>query len=202
MIDLKRIIPLAILAVAAIAVSCSTVKDQVLSDIQIQDQKNLLEQYVGRSAWTRIILEDLGEAGALPRDTKVKIVDLDFHFTGSVTVETPKKRKRYVYGMEIERPMDVEKVQEKMDDTFWFKDPVLRQVDYIRSWGKKAARAIRAHEVFIGMPSAAALESWGVPNEVNANEIGGKLNEQWVYRVGKRSKYIYIIDGKVSKWED
>ena len=41
-----------------------------------------------------------------------------------------------------------------------------------------------------------------MPAKRNVSEIGNKREEQWVYPVGKRSKYIYIIDGKVSKWED
>jgi hypothetical protein len=198
---LKRfllILPLVLL----LAVSCSKVKRQVSKDIGIDEQQEILKYYVDRSAWTRMVLEDLGEAGSIPRDTKVKIVDVDMHFTGAVTVETFKKHKRYVHGLDIPRPLTPEKIHEVMDDLFWFKDPTLRQVDYIREWGKKTARAIVAHEVFVGMPADAAQESWGVPAKKNVNEIGDKREEQWVYPVAKRSKYIYIIDGKVSKWED
>ena len=198
---LKRlllILPLVLLVVF----SCAKVKRQVSKDIPLDEQKDLLEYYTDRIAWTRIVLEDLGEGGSIPRDTKVKITDLDMHFTGSVSVETMKKNKRIVHGLDIARPLSEEKIHVTMDDIFWFKDPTLRQVDYIRKWGKKTARAIVAHEVFVGMTSEAALESWGVPAKTNTNEVGGKKNEQWVYPVGKRSKYIYIIEGKVSKWED
>lgn len=195
---LLLILPLVML----VAVSCAKVKKQVSKDIALDKQQELLEYYRDRSAWTRTVLEDLGEGGSIPRDTKVKIIDLDMHFTGAVTVETVEKRKRYVHGLEIASPLTPEKIHERMDDLFWFKDPTLRQVDYIRKWGKKAARAIVAHEVFVGMTAEAAEESWGVPAKKNVNEIGDKREEQWVYPVGKRSKYIYIIDGKVSKWED
>ena len=75
-----------------------------------------------------------------------------------------------------------------MDELFWFKDPVLRHVDYIRKWGSKTARAVVNHEVFIGMSAEAAKESWGVPATVNMNEIGGKVNEQWVYPTGKKNR--------------
>jgi hypothetical protein len=200
-IALKRlllILPLLLLVV----VSCSKVKRQVSKDISLDQQKDLLEYYVNRSAWTRVVLEDLGEGGSIPRDSKIKILDLDMHFSGSVKVETMKKNKRIVHGLDIVEPLSPEKIHSAMDDIFWFKDPTLRQVDYIRKWGKKTARAIIAHEVFVGMPADAAQESWGVPAKMNVNEVGGKKNEQWVYPVGKRSKYVYIIDGKVSKWED
>lgn len=195
---LLLVLPLVLL----VAVSCAKVKRQVSKDIPLDAQNSLLEYYTDRVAWTRIVLEDLGEGGSIPRDTKVKITNLDMHFTGSVSVETMKKNKRIVHGLGIERPLSEDKINVTMDDIFWFKDPTLRQVDYIRKWGKRTARAIVAHEVFVGMTAEAALESWGVPAKVNANEVGGKKNEQWVYPVGKRSKYIYIIDGKVSKWED
>jgi hypothetical protein len=198
---LKRlllILPLVLL----VAVSCAKIKRQVSKDIPLDQQNELLDYYTDRSAWTRIVLEDLGEGGSIPRDTKVKIRDLDMHFTGSISVETLKKNKRIVYGLDIGRPLSVEKVHSRLDDVFWFKDPTLRQVDYIRKWGKKTGRAIVAHEVFVGMAAEAAAESWGVPAQKNVNEINNKRNEQWVYPVGKRSKYIYIIEGKVSKWED
>jgi len=188
--------------VLLVVLSCAKVKRQVSKDIPLDEQNSLLDYYKDRSAWTRIVLEDLGEGGSIPRDTKIKIRDLDMHFTGSVSVETLKKNKRIVYGLDVDRPLSEDKIHEKMDDIFWFKDPTLRQVDYIRKWGKKTARAIVAHEVFVGMAAEAATESWGVPQKTNVNEVGGKKNEQWVYPVGKRSKYIYIIDGKVSKWED
>jgi hypothetical protein len=148
------------------------------------------------------VLEDIGEGGSIPRDTKVTIVDVGMHYTGSVTVQTLKKRDRITHALEVERPLTPEKIHERLDELFWFKDPVLRHVDYIRKWGSKTARAIVNHEVFVGMTAEAALESWGVPASKNVNEIGGKVNEQWVYPSGKRNKYIYVIDGKVSKWED
>jgi hypothetical protein len=185
-----------------VAVACSTVKKVVVKDIAIEDQKALKEEYVGRSAWTRGVLEDLGEGGSVPRDTKVEIFDIEMVYNGAVTVETEKKRERITHGLEIERPLSPEKIHERMDELFWFKDPVLRHVDYIRKWGSKTARAVVNHEVFIGMTAEAALESWGVPAEKNVNEIGGKVNEQWVYPSGNKNRYIYIIDGKVSKWEE
>lgn len=197
---LKKLLLIApiILAVAA----CSTVKKVVVKDIPIEEQNAIMETYKDRSAWTRGVIEDMGEGGSVPRDTKVTIVDVGMHYSGSVTVQTLKKRDRIVHALEIETPLTPEKIHERMNDLFWFKDPVLRQVDYIRKWGKKTARAIVDHEVFVGMTAEAALESWGVPAQTNVNEIGGKVNEQWVYPSGKRNRYIYIIDGKVSKWED
>ena len=177
-------------------------KQVVVKDIPLQEQKDLADEYYERSAWTRIVLEDIGEGGSIPRDTKIKIVTVDMHMSGAVTVRTLKKRNMIRHALEIERPMSKEKIDERLSDIFWFKDPVLRQVDYIRRWGKRAAQAVVDHRVFIGMPAEAALESWGIPAKKNVRDIGNKVNEQWVYPFGKRSKYIYMIDGKVSKWEE
>jgi len=191
------VVPL-VLALAA----CTTVKKVIVKDVALQDQETILKEYKDRYAWTRGVLEDVGEGGSVPRDTKVKIFDVNMVLTGSVTVETLGKRDHIVQALDIERPLTPEKIRARMDQLFWFDDPVLRQVAYIRKWGKKTAQAIVDHEVFVGMSAEAALESWGVPASKNVNEIGGKVNEQWVYPAGKRNKYIYIIEDKVSKWED
>ncbi len=193
---------LLVLPVLLAVVACTKVRNVVVKDVAIEDQKAIMAQYDDKSAWTRGVLEDMGEGGSIPRDTKVTIVDIGMHYTGSVTVQTLKKRNRIVHALEIERPLTPSKLHERLGDLFWFKDPTLRQVDYIRKWGKKAARAIVDHEVFIGMTAEAATESWGVPSKKNIHEIEGKVSEQWVYPAGKRSRYIYVLDGKVSKWDD
>ena len=180
---------------------CSTVKHVIVKDIPLEQQETLLKNYRNRTAWTRVILEDLSQRGTVQRDTKVKIIDLDFHMNGSVTVEGPKKKK-IVHGLNVERPLTVEKLDARLAEIFWFKSPMLRHVDYIRMWGKKTGRAIRNHEVFIGMNVEAALESWGIPSEKKIFEIGGQTEEQWIYTVGNRSKYIYIMNNSVTRWED
>jgi len=183
-------------------VGCSGYKKVVVKDIPLEEQKFVLDTYKNRSAWTRGVLEDMGDGGSIPRDTKVKIVDVGMHYTGDVTVQTLRRKDKYVHALELERPLTKEKIDAVMEHLFWFKDPVLRQVDNIRKWGKRTARAIVDHEVYIGMTSEAAIESWGFPIKINVNEIGGQKNEQWVYPAGKRNKYIYVNDGKISKWTD
>jgi len=201
-IGLKKaqlVLPLVLLAI----VSCSQVKEQIEIDIPLEGQTEILSEYRNRLAWTRVIVEDLGEGGSIPVDTKVIIIDVDMHKKGAVTVDTADKRKlRVVSGLNIEPPLAPEKIRDRMSDIFWFEDPTLRQIGYIRKWGKKIAAAVIEHEVFIGMPGEAAEESWGMPAKKNVSEIAGKTEEQWVYPAGKRNKYIYIIEGKVSKWED
>jgi len=189
-------------AVLIAANGCSQVKQVVVKDIPLEEQKLIHSTYNGRSAWTRGVLEDMGEGGSIPRDTKVEIVDIELHYSGAVTVRTLKKRNKVTQALELERPLSKEKIDGKMDQLFWFVDPTLRQVSYIRKWGKKTAQAIVDHEVFVGMSAEAAVESWGFPAKKNINDIGGKREEQWIYPSGKRNKYIYIIDSKVSKWDD
>ncbi len=190
-----------ILILILVLFGCSTVKHAIIKDIPLEKQEALLEKYKNRKAWTRIVLEDLSQRGVVQRDTKIKIIDLDFHMNGSVTVRGPKKKK-IVHGLNLERPLSVESIETKLAEVFWFKSPMLRQVDYIRKWGKKTGRAIRNHEVFIGMEAEAALESWGIPTETKSFEIGGQKEEQWIYKVGNRSKYIYIVNDKITRWED
>lgn len=211
---MKRLF-VAIGVLAAVSTGCSgikgvpNVKHVIIKDIPLEEQQMLLEKYRGRVAWTRGLLEDLTEREVpgepkkriIPRDTKIKIVDLNFAYNGAITVHDPKRRK-IVHGLDIERPLSVEKIEDKLDEILWFKSPMLRHVDYIRMWGKRTARAVRNHEVFIGMPEEAALESWGIPTKINTNEIGGRREEQWVYKQPLRSKYIYISGGKVTKWEE
>lgn len=191
-----------ILPLVLLTAGCSTVKKVVEKDIPIQEQKTLMKEYKDRSAWTRSVLEDMGEGGTVPRDTKVKIIDLGLVYNGSVTVETLTRKDHITQALNIPRPLTADKIRKSLDVLFWFKDPVLRQVAYIRKWGSKTADAIMNHELFIGMAADAAEESWGVPARKNVNEVQGKVDEQWVYPSGKRNKYIYVRDGKVYKWED
>lgn len=212
---MKRITVM-IALVALASVGCSKIKsvdklyDKVIAmDLTLEEQEMMLNKYVGKNAWTRTTLEDLKEQEIpgepkkhiIPRDTKVEIVDINFAYRGALIMLDPKRRK-IVYGLDIEPPLSVEKIEHRFGEILWFDSPMLRHVGYIRKWGKRAGRAVVNHEVFIGMPAAAALESWGIPTEIRKNEIGNKTEEQWAYRMGNRSKYIYVIDGKVSKWEE
>lgn len=204
--------------VMALLAGCSQVKkvtkvtEVISKDIDLEDQEAMLKEYVGKHAWTRGTIEDLTEKETpgepkkqiIPRDSKVEIIDLNFAYSGAVTVDDlrSRRKRRIVAGLDVERPLTVEKIEERLHELFWFDDPTTRHVAYIRKWGKKTARAVVNHEVFIGMDREAALESWGIPTKVNTNEIGGKTEEQWVYKEPTRSKYIYILDDIVSKWEE
>jgi hypothetical protein len=209
----KMVVCLAALAFAITGCSkiaeVSKVKEVIVKDIALEDQDMLIKKYVGSVAWTRVPMEDLTEREnpgepkkrIIPRDTKITIVDINFAYNGALIVDDPKGR-RIVSGLNIERPLSVDKIEHKMNEILWFQGPMLRQVSYIRKWGKKVARAVRNHEVFIGMPAEAAEESWGIPDDKNFNEIAGRKEEQWIFKGAQRSRYIYLTDGKVTKWEE
>ncbi len=207
---------IAVLAVAFGGVGCSKMKSVkkvnsvIVKDMPIEEQLALLEKYQGKHAWSRGLIEDITEREEAPgepkkrvvlRDTKITIIDMNFAYNGSITIEDP-KGKRIDAGLNIERPLTVEKIENRLVELFWFDDPTLRQVGYIRTWGKKTAQSVVNHEVFVGMPADAARESWGIPDEIRVSEIGGGKEEQWVYKEGKRNRYIYVLDGKVGRWEE
>ena len=193
-----------ILALAVALPACSSVKNVVVKDIPLETQEEVLKQYKDRMVWTRMVLQDLGEGGSIPRDEKVQIIDVAMVYQGTVTVQTLKKKNKVRQGLNIERPLTKEKIDAALDELFFFEDPTLRHVSYIRKYGKKTARAIMDHEVFVGMPSDAALESWGTPARRNTSEINGRVNEQWIYPSPQTNKnrYIYLADGKVIRWDE
>jgi hypothetical protein len=204
-------------AVALSGVGCSKVKSVnqvkslVVKEIALEDQLVLSEKYKGRSAWTRGMLEDLAERvdsptepkkKVIPRDTKVTIIDLNLVYSGAVTVDDP-KGKRVVVALNCERPLTTEIIETRLGRVFWFDDPTIRHVDYIRKWGKKTARSVVNHEVFAGMPAEAAQESWGIPDEITVSgEVASEREERWSYKEGKRVKKIFIIGGVVGRWEE
>ncbi len=183
---------------------CSTVDKMVKKDIPIEEKDQLEETYDGRTAWTRSLLVDLGPEGVIDRDIQVKIISLDLHWNGAVTVEGP-GRRRIRHGLEIERPLTMQAVEQKLSRLFWFHKPEYRYRMNLRKYGKKAAKAIFEHQLFKGMKRDAALDSWGYPDEMNSIDLGGNLQEQWIYRdVRQKTKkrYIYIVDGIVENWEE
>lgn len=178
--------------------------NRVVKDIPIQEMDDLREKYIGRAAWTRSLIIDLKSQDIIDRDIQVEIVDLDMHWNGAVTVKGP-KRRRITHGLGLERPLTKMAVEEGLTKLFWFRKPEYRYRMDLRQYGKRTAKAIYNHELFKGMKRDAALESWGFPDEVKSNEIGGVLEEQWIFkdpRVRTKKRYVFIRDGLVDAWED
>jgi hypothetical protein len=178
--------------------------NKIVKDIPIQEMDKLKETYIGRDAYTRALLIDLRGQGVVDRDAKVKIIDLDLHWNGSVTVEAS-NRHRITHNLEIERPLTMAAVEEKLNRLFWFTKPEYRYRMNLRKYGKKTSKAIYEHQLFKGMKREAALESWGYPDEMKSNELSGKLEEQWIYkdvRQKTKKRYVYVIEGLIDHWEE
>jgi hypothetical protein len=197
----KFIVPiLALLAAAA----CSSVKSVVSHDIPLETQQQILEEYQERYVWARVTLQDLGEGGTIPRDEKVKIVDVGMIKRGSVTVETLKKKNRIVQGLDLAAPLSKAKIDSAMAEFFWFEDPVLRQVAFIRKYGKETAKLIMNHQLVAGMGPDAARDSWGKPAKTSTSERNNVVQERWTYpsQVLGKSKNIDFENGKVKRWDE
>jgi hypothetical protein len=196
---------LSILALSIVFIfSGCNVVNKVVRDVPIQEMDKLNETYVGREVYTRALLIDIGPEGVIDRDSKVKIISLDTHWTGSVTVE-PSNRHRITHALNLERPLTMAAVEEKLNRLFWFTKPEYRYRMNLRKYGKKTAKSIFEHQVFKGMTREAALESWGYPDEMKSNELSGKLEEQWIYkdiRQKNKKRYIYVSEGTVASWEE
>jgi hypothetical protein len=201
-IGLKKLI-LALMVAAIGVAACSSVKNVVVKDIPLQDQEAVLAKYKDRNVWTRVAIHDLGDGGSIPRDEKVVITDVAMHYKGSVTVQTIKKKNRIVQGLEIERPLNPEKIDKRMNELFWFDDPTIRHVKFIRKYGKKTAQSIMDHQLFKGMTAVAAEDAWGPPISKEINEQGGKVYAKWVYPAegAKKTKNVNL-EGTADKPEE
>jgi hypothetical protein len=199
-----------LLLATVVAISaCSSVKNVVVKDIPLQDQEAVLAKYKDRRVWTRVTINDLGDGGSIPRDEEVTVVDVAMHYKGSVTVQTMKKKNRIVQGLEIERPLNPEKIDIRMNELFWFEDPTMRHVNFIRTYGKKTAQAIMEHQLVKGMTANAAMDSWGPPVTKEVNEQSGKVYAKWVYPTDTQAKTKSIhLEGlsaddlKVIRWDE
>jgi hypothetical protein len=191
------------LLIVCIFAGCNVV-NKVVKDIPIEDMDKLNQTYVGREGWTRALLIDLGPEGVIDRDTKVKLVFLDMHWTGSVTVKGPNKRN-ITHGLYLERPLTMASVEEKLNKLFFFTQPEYRYRMNLRTYGKKTAKAIFDRQLFKGMKREAALDSWGYPDEMKSVDLSGKTQEQWIYkdvRQKNKKRYVYVVEGQVDTWEE
>jgi hypothetical protein len=191
------------LLIVCIFAGCNVV-NKVVRDIPIEDMDKLDQTYVGREGWTRALLIDLGPEGVIDRDTKVKLISLDMHWTGSITVRGP-NRRNITHALNLERPLTMASVEESLNKLFFFTDPEYRYRMNLRKFGKKTAKAVFERQLFKGMKREAALESWGYPDEMKSVDLSGTMQEQWIYkdvRQKNKKRYVYIIEGQVDTWEE
>ena len=191
------------LLIVCIFAGCNVV-NKVVRDIPIEDMDKLDQTYVGREGWTRALLIDLGPEGVIDRDTKVKLISLDMHWTGSITVRGP-NRRNITHALNLERPLTMASVEESLNKLFFFTDPEYRYRMNLRKFGKKTAKAVFERQLFKGMKREAALDSWGYPDEMKSVDLSGSNQEQWIYkdvRQKNKKRYVYIVEGQVDTWEE
>jgi hypothetical protein len=195
---------MSMLAVVLAAAACSSVKEVVTQDLPLETQEQILDEYKDRYVWTRVQLQDLGEGGIIPRDEKVKIVDIGMFKAGSVTVETLKKKNRVVQGLNLDKPLTKAKIDSSLTEYFWFEDPTVRHVGFIHEYGKDAAKAIMNHELYAGMTQEAAMASWGKPAKTEKTERNGVVQERWSYVTATPGKFrkIDFENAKVKRWDE
>ena len=177
----------------------------VKKDIPIQDMDYLEDKYKGRTAWTKTYLVDIGQNGVIEQDRKVKIVELDMHWNGSLGVRGPDNRK-YRHALELERPITKESYEKAINELLWFDKPTKRYRENLFKYGKEIAQAIFNHQLLEGMSQEAALDSWGPPDEiVKESQTTADNAVQWVY-IDPRDKLnkstIIFVNGKVSEWSE
>lgn len=56
----------------------------------------------------------------------------------------------------------------------------------------------RAADLTIGMEAASAARAWGEPSRVNRSTTARGKSEQWVYRDGHVTRYLYFTNGKLT----
>ncbi|MFA4947747.1 MAG: hypothetical protein WC674_04450 [Candidatus Krumholzibacteriia bacterium] len=191
------------LLIVCIFAGCNVV-NKVVKDIPIEEMDKLDQTYVGREAWTRALLIDLGPEGVIDRDTKIKLVSIGMHWTGSITVRGP-NRRNITHALNLERPLTMVSVEEKLNKLFFFTKPEYRYRMNLRKFGKKTAKAVFDRQLFKGMKREAALESWGYPDEMKSVDLSGSMQEQWIYkdvRQKNKKRYVYVIEGQVETWEE
>ncbi len=153
--------------------------DTFSTDIPIQFHSTLKEKYEGRSAWTRLTLEDEKKSIKIEQDQEVKVINLGLHRSGSVTVQTLNGRKRVVYAFNLSRPLTLEHYERSLLDALWFEDPDTRYARYKEQYGTRIADAIRDHKILPDMSMEVAYLTWGAPSKVIPIKRGS--DERWEY---------------------
>lgn len=62
--------------------------------------------------------------------------------------------------------------------------------------------AIAEGALMLGMTKEFVTASWGSPERVHRTVSGFGTKEQWIYQVGRESRFLYFDDGKLTAWQD
>lgn len=67
---------------------------------------------------------------------------------------------------------------------------------------ERVSKAIANREIFIGMTSEEARQSWGAPTKINVSVGSYGRHEQWVFPRGRvEAQYVYIENGLVKSMQ-
>ena len=168
----------AALGVAIANVGCGV--STFSTDVPVEFHAILKEKYQGRSAWTRLTLQDEKKSTKVEQDQEVVVKELDLTRSGAVTLETPNGRTRIVWAFELDRPLVLEEFEKKLLDVLWFESPEARYAAHKEKFGTRVADAIRDHKVLKDMNQQVAYLTWGAPSKVSSVIKRGS-DERWEY---------------------
>lgn len=73
-------------------------------------------------------------------------------------------------------------------------------------WTAEQCERISAHELWIGMTEAMAMESQGRPDDINKMVTAAGTHEQWIYRTeildSVTTYYLYFENGLLTAWQE
>lgn len=169
------------------------------TDVPMEFHKLLSEKYEGRTAWTRLTLQDEKKSRKIEQDQEVVVRSLNLTRSGSVALETPNGRIKINVPFNLERPITLEYYEKTLLDLLWFESPEVRYAKNKKAFGTRIADAIRDHKILPDMNQRTAYLSWGPPNEISSVVKRG-LDEEWNYdNLNLKKARIVFRSGKVAQ---
>jgi len=135
------------------------------TDVPIQFHGILKGKYEGKTAWTRLTVEDEKKAVKIEQDEEVHVISHG--------------RKRVVYPFRLARPLTLEHYERALLDALWFDDPDQRYAKNKEQYGTRMADAVRDHKILNDMSMYVAYLAWGAPSKVIPIKRGS--DERWEY---------------------
>ena len=69
----------------------------------------------------------------------------------------------------------------------------------IKKYGNQIGEKVGNGLIWIGMTEDMLIDSWGFPEDVNRTVTANEVRKQYVY---PGSNYVYLVNGKVTAWQD
>jgi len=169
------------------------------TDVPVEFHKFLADKYEGRTAWTRLTLQDEKKSRKIEQDEEVVVRKLNLTRSGSVALETPNGRIKINFAFNLERPITLEYYEKELLDYLWFESPEVRYQQNKEQFGTRIADAIRDHKILQDMNQRTAYLSWGPPTEIS-DVVKRGLDEVWNYEnLNLKKAKIIFRSGKVAQ---